>query len=212
VRTIIFDFDGTIADSFATLLGVFEDIVHRRQKLTPEEVEQLRSKKLREVIKYLKIKKWQIPGLLIKAKRAISLKIPGIKPFDGMTEVLQKLHEEGYQMFILSTNSSANVSKFLKINGLDSYFIKIYGDIGLRSKASALKKVLNKEKLTATQSLYIGDEVRDVEASDKVGIKVIAVGWGFNHPDVLRRANPTALANRPSELPGILKKIWPNSV
>lgn len=206
MKSVVFDFDGTIADSFATLLGVFEEITARKQKFTPEEVETLRGQQLKGILKYLQIKKWQIPRLLLKGKRAMALKISDIEPFKELPQVLKKLHGDGYQMFILSTNSSSNISKFLKANGMDSYFKQIYGDIGLRSKASALKKLMKKEHIPTNQCVYIGDEVRDIEASKKAGVFHIAVGWGFNHPEILKNNHPNALALKPTELLTILKK------
>lgn len=207
MKTIIFDFDGTIADSFATLVGIFEEITSRKQKLKPKEIESLRGQPLKGILKHLKIKKWQIPSLLIKGKRAMAIKITKIKPFDGLPQVLKKLHDEGYQMFILSTNSSENISTFLKTNDMHSYFRRIYGDIGLRSKSSALRKVMKKEHVRRSECVYIGDEVRDVEAAKKAGITHISVGWGFNYPETLKNAQPTALASQPPELITILKRL-----
>lgn len=200
MKTLIFDFDGTIADSFETLLAIFEDITARPQKLTAAEIKNLRGSSLKEIVKYLKIRRWQIPKLVIKAKRQIALKMPSIKTFKGMPEVLNQLHGQNYKMFILSTNNSENISKFLKTNGLDDYFVKIYGDIGLRSKASALKKIMKKEKQRPSDCIYIGDEVRDVLAAKRAGIKSIAVSWGFNFPETLNKANPDFLAKTPEDI------------
>jgi phosphoglycolate phosphatase len=207
VKTIIFDFDGTIANSFATLVGVFEEIAPRSQRLSAAQIDYLRSQPLKEILKYLKIRRWQIPRFLIKGRRALAAKISSIKPFAGLPKVLEKLHHQNYQMFILSTNSTENINKFLKANKLDQYFVKIYGDIGLRSKASALRKVMKEEHIPARQVVYIGDEVRDIDAAKKVGIAHISAGWGFNHPDALKRAKPTAFAANTSEIPKILKRF-----
>lgn len=204
VKTIVFDFDGTIANSFSSLLGVFEDITDRQQKLTPTEIDDLRKKTLKEILDYLEVKKWQIPRLIIKAKKAMAIKITDIKPFDGLPQVIKTLHQDGYRLFILSSNSSKIISKFLKANNMDSYFVSVYGDIGLRSKASALKKLMKKEHITKAQCVYIGDEVRDIEASRKISITHVAVGWGFNHPSTLKDQHPTALAMKPRDLLTIL--------
>ena len=205
MKALIFDFDGTIADSFETLLGVFEKITSRPQKLTPTEIKNLRGSSLKQITRYLKIKKWQIPKLIIKAKREIAIKITDIKPFKELPGVLKKLHEDGHQMFILSTNGSENIARFLKINNLDSYFVRIYGDIGLRSKASALKKIMKKQKISSADCIYIGDEVRDIESAKKAGVTSVAVGWGFNYPHALKQANPDALAEKPKDLLRILE-------
>jgi phosphoglycolate phosphatase len=204
VKTVIFDFDGTIADSFETFLGIFEEIAARPERLTPSEVKDLRGKSMGQIVEYLKIKRWQIPRYVLKAKKLIAIRIGGIKTFSGMPETLKQLDEAGHRMFILSTNSSKTIDAFLRANDLDGYFIKVYGDIGLRSKSSALKKIIKKEKLKATDCAYVGDEVRDVVAAKKAGIMSVAVSWGFNYPTALKQAGPSALAAEPKDLIKIL--------
>ena len=46
----------------------------------------------------------------------------------------------------------------------------------------------------------MGDEIRDIDAAKKTGIKVIAVGWGFNSQEALAAQNPNFLIERPQEL------------
>ena len=200
MKTLIFDFDGTIADSFETLLGIFEEITARPQKLTAQEIKDLRGKSLKDIIMYLRIKRWQIPRLLIKAKRLVSLKMSLIQTFPGMSEVLKQLDKSGHRMYILSTNNSGNIERFLRKNRLDGYFTKIYGDIGLRSKSSALRKIIKKEGLKADDCIYIGDEARDVEAAGKAGVVSIGVTWGFNNAAAIKKSNPSAIASSPKNL------------
>lgn len=53
----------------------------------------------------------------------------------------------------------------------------------------------------------MGDEIRDIDAAKKTGIKVIAVGWGFNSPQALAAQNPNFLIERPQELIEIMN-FW----
>jgi phosphoglycolate phosphatase-like HAD superfamily hydrolase len=48
------------------------------------------------------------------------------------------------------------------------------------------------------------DEVRDIEAAKKSGIKSIAVAWGYNTKDALIKENPDFLVNSPDELINII--------
>lgn len=200
MKTLIFDFDGTLADSFETLLSVFDEVVNRPQKLTDQEIKNLRGMSVKQAIKHLKIKSWQIPRLLLRAKKLLVSKINDIKTFPDIPIAVKQLHQDGYRMFILSTNSEVNISKFLQANNLDGYFTKVYGDIGLRSKSSALKKIIKKERLSFQECVYIGDEVRDIEAARKAKIISVGVTWGFNNPKVIEQARPTYLAKTPTDL------------
>ena len=42
-------------------------------------------------------------------------------------------------------------------------------------------------RLGRDEVVYIGDEARDIDAAQKVGIPIISVTWGFNSSDVLSR-------------------------
>ena len=48
------------------------------------------------------------------------------------------------------------------------------------------------------------DEVRDIEAARKSGIKSVAVTWGYNSKDALLKENPDFLINSPDELRNII--------
>lgn len=204
MNTLIFDFDGTIADSFEAFLEIFDEILNRPQKLTPQEVTELRGKSLAQIIKYLKIRRWQLPKLILRGKKLVGQRIDTIKPFSGIPQVLKQLNKDGKQMFILSTNSPDNISRFLNAHDLDGCFAKIYGDIGLRSKTSVIKKIIKKQSLLRSDCSYIGDEIRDIQAAKKAGLTSVAVAWGFNSPNSLVQAKPTALAKTPKELLKIL--------
>ena len=51
---------------------------------------------------------------------------------------------------------------------------------------------------------YVCDEVRDIEAARKSGIKSIAVTWGYNTKGALIKENPDFLVNSPDELRNII--------
>lgn len=200
MKTLIFDFDGTIADSFEVILGIFEEIHARPQKLTPQEVQQLRGESIRQIVKYLNIRRLMMPRLVIKAKRLLAHQMKDIRAFQYLPQVIRQLHQEGVPMHILSTNNQKNISEFLKNNKLDGCFTKIYGDIGLRSKSSAIKKIIRKEKLKRTDCIYIGDEIRDIEAARKAKVTSVGVTWGFNNAEAIKQANPDILAQKPKDL------------
>lgn len=200
MKTLIFDFDGTIADSFETLLEIFEEIHARPQKLTPNEVKMLRGEPIKKIIKYLKIRRLMVPRLIIKAKRLLAQRMPTIRTFQYLPQIIRQLHQQGVPMYILSTNSPANIEVFLKKNNLDGCFTKIYGNTGLFSKSSALKKIIKKEELSRADCVYIGDEVRDIEAARKAKISSVGVTWGFNDAASIKNARPDIVAQKPKDL------------
>ena len=93
---------------------------------------------------------------------------------------------------------------------MKNLFSFIYTERTLFSKDKALNKFIKRNNLIPEQVMYVGDETRDIEASKKINVKVVAVSWGFNSEEALARQNPDFLINKPSELVdliGSLKQI-----
>jgi phosphoglycolate phosphatase len=203
---VIFDFDGTIADSFSEILNVFYEITHHNHEISQDEISHLKGLSDLEVARYLKIPLWQIPFLVIRGRRAMASHMRAVKIFPGIKDQIVSLHKNGHKLFIVSSNSQSNVNVFLTQHRIDQYFEKIYGGIGLFSKASALRKFLRQNNLRADHCIYIGDETRDIEASRRVNVRCIAVSWGFAAEDILEKLQPFALAKSPQVLTDIITK------
>ena len=69
----------------------------------------------------------------------------------------------------------------------------------LFGKATAIRKLLRREDVEPREFLYVGDEVRNVEAARKAGVDVAAVAWGYNAAELLSRHTPTYLWDNPDE-------------
>lgn len=206
MAVIIFDMDGTIADSFDYVLG-FLIKQGGLPSVADKDKSKLRNLSMVGMARRLGFRRWQMLYLFIKGRRLMSRSIENVQPFSGLTEIIRKLHAEGHELFIISSNSSRNVNHFLQHYQLDEYFIKVYGGVGWFGKAPALRRLLKEQNLDIKQSVYIGDELRDVEAAQSVGMRVVAVSWGFASRSNLVDLKPTAIADTPDELMKILEEI-----
>ncbi|HEY4964578.1 MAG TPA: HAD-IA family hydrolase [Candidatus Saccharimonadales bacterium] len=200
MRTIIFDFDGTIGDSLKVIIGVGNQLTHKNISTNPAELENLRGLGLVAVAKELGIRKHQWPFLMFRGRRLMSKHLNEIKPFSGIEDVIKKFDGYDYNIYIMSSNSKQNIQTFLSHNGLSGYFDEIYGGVGLFGKAKSLKKIIKSNKLDLNEVVYIGDEPRDIEAAKAVGIPCIAVGWGFNTPDILAEHAPMIVVRTREQL------------
>ena len=205
-RAVIFDFDGTIVDSLAAVIKVFEDVTKRSHHFTPEEIEELQHKDPLQIALELNVPKWKIPGLLIKGRRMFRAHMRSIKVHDGVAEVINALRDQGVPLFVLSTNSRANVQKYLRWHGLDTLFTNIYGNAGVLGKTRKLHIVCKNEGLDPATSWYIGDETRDIIGAHGAGLKVIAVSWGYNSRVALADKGPEALVDAPADILTILNE------
>jgi phosphoglycolate phosphatase len=208
MQAIIFDMDGTIADSF----DYVSDFLVTEAKLAPlseEEKRNLRGLSMRDMAHRLGYHWWDAPKLFIRGRQRMRRSIQGkyLHSFEGMPEVIRSLHTEGHELFILSTNSLPNVHHFLDTQKIHQYFSEIYAGVGVFGKGSGLKRLLKEQRLRAEDVVYVCDELRDIEAAQSVGIKTVAVTWGFAQRGKLVELRPTALADTPAELLQILEKV-----
>ena len=201
IKTVIFDFDGTIADTLPLIIEFFNQNAEKFgfKKLGPSEVEGLRNKTVLEIIKEFKISLFRLPFIAKKLRDDLRKKIRDTKLIPEIKEVFFKLKKKGFKIGILSSNSKENIKKFLKANDL-LIFEFIYSESNIFGKGNALKSLLKKLKVNSKEVVYIGDEVRDIEACKKNGVKIISVTWGFNKKEVLLKNKPDYLINKPEEI------------
>ncbi|MDJ0695021.1 HAD-IA family hydrolase [Mastigocoleus sp. MO_188.B34] len=207
-KVIIFDFDGTIADTVEALVVIANRLALEfgYPQITPEELALLRNLTSREIIKYSGISVFKIPFLVKKVKGELKRKIPDLKPISGIQESLLVLKEKDYRLGIITSNSEENVKEFLKVNDLESIFEFIYSGVTIFGKTTIINNVLRQKQIKSSEAIYVGDETRDVEASQKANIKVIAVTWGFNNEEVLSQQNPDFIVTHPSELLDVIQR------
>ena len=206
MAAIIFDFDGTIADSFDYVVDLLATEAGR-EPLTADQQAELRGLSMAAIGRRFGHSWPRLFWLFIKGRKRMGPSMRQIKPFVGMPEIIQKLHAEGHELFIVSTNTVRNVRTFLHHRDLHKYFLEIYGGVGLFSKAPALRKLLRANSILMSDAIYVGDELRDVEAAQSLGLRVIAVSWGFSRFSDLESHNPSALAESPEQLLKLLEEI-----
>ncbi len=206
MAAIIFDMDGTIADSFDYVLGFLLEQAGL-VPLNEHDKGKLRNLSMVGMARQLGFHRWQLPYLFIKGRRLMGGAIDKVQPFDGLPEIIRKLQAEGHELFIISSNNTTNVQRFLDNQKLDKYFTKVYGGAGMFGKAPALRRLLREQNLELKQAIYIGDELRDVEAAQSVDVRVVAVTWGFARRSDLSDAKPTFMVDTPAELMGVLEEI-----
>ncbi|MEM9924191.1 MAG: HAD-IA family hydrolase [Cyanobacteria bacterium P01_D01_bin.50] len=208
-KVIIFDFDGTIADTVDALVTIANRLAIEfgYAQITPEELAILRNLTSREILKYSGISLLKIPFLIKKVKGELKNKICQLKPIPGIQEALVELKDNGNRLGIITSNSQENVQEFLKVNNLDSLFEFIHSGVTIFGKTTIINNVLRQKQIETNKVIYVGDETRDIEASKKAHIKVIGVTWGFNSEEALAKQNPDFLIHHPQDLLEIIKNI-----
>lgn len=206
---IIFDFDGTLADTLEALVGITNRLAKEfgYQAVNSEEVKLLQNLNSQEIIRQSGISLFKLPFLLRRVKIELSREIHQLQPIMGVPEALMSLKQAGYCLGIVTSNDEANVRAFLKLHDLHDLFEFVYSGSTLFGKNKVLSRLLKQRQIRQHLVIYVGDETRDIDAAKRVAIKSIAVSWGFNSKQVLARQNPDFLIHHPQELLPIIQKL-----
>ena len=198
-KYIVFDFDGTIADTYQDILTIVNDL--KKDKYKEIDFEDIRDHGARYLIKKAGIPFWKIPKFVYQAASKLKRK-NNIRLFPEILDVFKELSKK-YKLGILSSNSEENIRIVLKKYKVEDLFEFIYSNSSIFGKHLVLKRMCRKYKINPEDIIYIGDEDRDIIAAKKAKIKIIAVTWGFNSEKLLKEKKPDYLVNNPKE---ILKK------
>ena len=199
-KEIIFDFDGTIADSLPLIYKTSNDILIEKNKkeLSPEDIERLKEKGVRSALKELNFSIFKFPFLILKIQLEVYNNIDKVDVFSGMDIVLNNLSKD-FKLGILTNNRKKTVHRFLKQEGLD-FFDFVDDNLLLRDKSKKLKKL-------ATSGIYIGDQVADMRAAKKADLLAIGVTWGVDKKVDLDKAGADIVVDRPEEIYAYVKGL-----
>ena len=126
---------------------------------------------------------------------------------DGIPEVLRTLQQAGHRMWVATSKPHVYADRIIDHFALRPFFLKVYGAEldGTRSaKAELLGHLLAAEGLQAAETLMVGDREHDVLGARAVGVRAVAVRWGYGSDEELEAAAPAWVVHRPGEIPDLV--------
>ena len=190
----IFDFDGTLANSLIWFRKIVNELADKYgfKRIEDDEVDLLRSYDAFQIMKHLGLAPWKLPGIAAHVRKLMSTQIHEVPLYDGVDTMLTSLAEQGVMLAVVSSNTEQNVRQVLGAE-LVALVRTFECGVSLFGKASKLRKVLRSTGMSAAETIYIGDEIRDVLAARDVGVAAGAVAWGYNYAPALEALAPTSL-------------------
>ena len=201
IQAILWDFDGTVADSWSLTQSVISDLApwfRLRVPKTSIEVEALRSMKSYEALQWLKLSVWKLPLFIRIAQRMARRRSWQLHSFEGLPEAWRALHEQGVKLGVVTSNSAGVVEDFLSRHRMP--FDLVRGGVGLFRKDRALTRVCAQNNWPHQDVLYVGDETRDLVSARRAGVRVAGVSWGFQLAEVLLKESPDFFFRNPHEI------------
>ena len=207
-KGILFDLDGTLWDSSATVIDSWNECIAKNTDLgltfTQAQMRSYMGKTLDKIGDLMfpmlpKEERMRLIGLC-SAYENEYLRTHSSFIFEGEKETLAKLHEE-YFLAIVSNCQDGYIQCFLDQCGFGELFddFESAGRTGL-DKSGNISLVIQRNNLG--KCVYLGDTELDGEAAREAGIPFIHAGYGFGSPDSF-----DARISDITELPAALERI-----
>lgn len=207
-QAILFDLDGTLADTAPDLAGAVNQLRIARG-LEPTDYELLRptaSAGARGLIGAafgLTPQDAEYPELrdafLKNYEESIAVES---RLFDGITELLANLQAQGIVWGIVTNKVSYLTDSLVPQIGLDHAACVISGDTASHPKPhpAPLFEAAKRIGIDPEHCWYVGDDLRDIQAGQAAGMITIAAGWGYCGNIAPASWNADALAESPQQL------------
>ncbi|CAN5159278.1 HAD family hydrolase [soil metagenome] len=201
IDLVIFDFDGTLADSTAWAMRAVRPLAERFKFrcVTEDEIAMLRGRTSREIIAYLGLPLWKVPLVAAQGKKMMAAEAHSIPLFSGTGDLLRGLSAAGLTLAIVSSNSEATIRAILGPD-LASLIAHFGCGAAIFGKAAKFRAVVKASGVAKDRVLCIGDETRDIEAARDAGLACGAVEWGYATSRALADHGPTMMFSCMAEI------------
>jgi phosphoglycolate phosphatase len=193
-KLAIFDFDGTLADTLPWFLRTVNRMAetHGFNRIEAGDIETLRGYNARQIMEHLGVPAWKLPRIGIEMRRLMAEDIRQIHLFDGIGAMLQGLSDRRVALAIVTSNAYDNVRHVLGAE--HAALIRYYAcGASLFGKRGKLWRVLKQSGVRPSEAIFVGDEIRDIEAAKAEGIPFGALAWGYTHVAALEAYSPAAV-------------------
>lgn len=198
-QLIIFDFDGTLADSAPWFAAELNRVARRFRfrEVDDQEREQLRRMDTRTILRFLGIPSWKLPFIARHMRRRAAEAADAIPLFPGTPDVLRQLAQEA-TLAIASSNSEANIRRILGRSA--EHFRHYECGTSLFGKARRFRGLIRRTGADPRAVFCVGDELRDIEAARAASARAVAVSWGYAARELLEAGQPDLLVDSMPEL------------
>ncbi|OED30337.1 HAD family hydrolase [Methanosphaera sp. WGK6] len=128
---------------------------------------------------------------------------PNTKPYNGIIEVLETLHNKNKTLAICSNKEENYLKKYTEKMFKNHNFKYISGHrTGIPDKPNPyrLNEIIKKENIKKEEVIYFGDKDVDIEAARNAGIDMVIVTYGQGNNEDYQQKYPLKVINTPKEI------------
>jgi HAD superfamily hydrolase (TIGR01509 family) len=207
IAAVLFDWDGTLLDSRAALLGAWHEstaeVLGRVFPATADEERMVFTLPGTQIWPGITHSDSQRETLIERFQQAYERTGELVRAFDGIPEALRRLRDAGIPTAVVTSKARRRLTLDARRSGLEDLIdvAVCSGDTdAAKPDPAPVLKAVELLGVTAGQALMAGDTFVDVEAGLRAGTAVVGVAWGASTEDELREAGARAVVRTPGEL------------
>lgn len=214
MKAIIFDFDGTLADSGECgLLATQKAFEECNLPIPTKEIVDYYmgipiEQSFQEMTNHT-LNDEQFSVLLNRFRQAYkTFEEQTITAFPQIDEVLKTLNINGIMTFVVSSKKTDVLYRNLQKLQLDQHLTDWIGSDQVehyKPHPDGILKIVERYSLDVKDCVMVGDAIFDIQMGKAAGCKTVAVNWGSHSKEQLIKENPSFYANEVSDLFRILK-------
>lgn len=201
-RGLIFDFDGTLVDSYPLIEEAFAHVMrtHRLDETARDLFRQSRGLPLPEQMKLVAPHMWEE---LVETYRSADVRLGTARVFRGIPTLVRRLRQAGAPLGVVSCKRRALVEAELEACGLRSYFDVVIGFEDVTPPKPApdpLLAAIARLGLSRSTALYVGDSMVDLKTGRAARVRTVLAAWGLSPEFRAAFRRHRLWATRPSEM------------
>lgn len=205
---ILFDFDGTIAD---TMPGIHQALQYAAGQMGCAPVDDAFARRfigppiLDSAQRYLGLTEEQAVRFYELFREVYNGEMLfNTRVYTGVPQLLRQLRAQGAFVAVASAKPQALVTRLLERFGLSRFFDRVIGKTTIDANTS--KEIMIRQALPAryTRAAMVGDRLYDMESAKALGIDAIGAAWGFGTAEELTAHGADAVAETPRDAARIL--------
>lgn len=209
ITTLLFDLDGTLVNTNELIIASFTDTLNHYYpgKYTREDILPFMGPRLDETFGAINL---ELMDEMIAHYRKHNKENHDllVTQFDGVYETIQSLHQNNYQMAIVTTKRRDMAERGLKICHLDSFFdvvITLEDAETTKPDPEPLYKALSFFNADPEEAIMIGDNHHDILGGKNAGTLTAGVAWSLKGRKYLESYKPDYMLDHMSDLLDILQ-------
>ncbi len=208
-KLIIFDFDGVIIDSIAQHKRAYDKVFEFFGKQTPvktmEEWKEWHDSEWEKNFTRVGIGPEHMG--LINEKYWEAFDYEDAEIYEGIKEILKELSGK-YKLAIVSNTIKANIERQLTKHGIHTHFQAVIGGDDESEKKKKLAECLAQCNSEPSGAIMIGDSTVDIRGGKALGLKTIAIAYGYTTKAKILNEKPDEIAHHAREIPALVEKLF----